>query len=148
MEEIMAEQSYQLSGCTSDVCVVEVGRLLGAQYVAAGSVRKSGTVYTVNTRLFNVETGAVAAASVKDCSRCRVEDLLTRTLAIAARELAGLGDDEAAAETRPGDSDLPQQTQAEAVDPALFGQRKGTATALFLLQIAVVVFAVWFSLGG
>lgn len=99
-----------------------------------------------------IPTGAVrdlSSGSMPQVELATVDTpLLNREPVGVAGELAESGDGESAAATRGGDSDIQQQTQAEPVDPALFGQRKGTATALFLLQIVEVVFAVWFASGG
>lgn len=38
MESILAEQDFQLTGCTSDECLVEVGQLLGAEEMVGGSI--------------------------------------------------------------------------------------------------------------
>ena len=59
MESILAEQDLQLAGCTSNECLVEVGRLLGAQQIVGGSISLIGEMYTVSARLIDVETGEV-----------------------------------------------------------------------------------------
>ena len=38
MDEILKEQEFQMSGCTSQECVVEVGQLLNVQQMMIGSV--------------------------------------------------------------------------------------------------------------
>ncbi|UCH10748.1 MAG: hypothetical protein JSU61_02335 [Fidelibacterota bacterium] len=58
MEEILAEQDFQLTGCTSDECVVEVGQILGVQFMIGGSIGKLGETYTIDARMISVETGA------------------------------------------------------------------------------------------
>ena len=42
MSEILQEQGFQQSECTSEECVVEVGRLLGVQRMLSGSVGRFG----------------------------------------------------------------------------------------------------------
>ncbi|GAB4181322.1 MAG: hypothetical protein Kow00108_18020 [Calditrichia bacterium] len=95
MEEILKEQTFQLSGCTSDECLVEVGRLVGVQFMVGGSVGKIGNLYTVNVRLIDVETATVTRNAVVDY-RGTIDGLLTEGLKKAARRLAGLerGDEE------------------------------------------------------
>ena len=46
MQEILEEQGFQQTGCTSDECAVEVGKLLGVQNMITGSIGKIGTSYT------------------------------------------------------------------------------------------------------
>ena len=88
MEEILKEQGFQQSGCVETECVVEVGQLLGTQKMVAGSVGRVGEVYTISLRSINVETGVLERTAVKDC-RCSLEEVLTRSIAQVAAELAG-----------------------------------------------------------
>ena len=57
LEKIMEEQGLQQSGCTSDECAAEVGQLLGAQNMINGSIGRIGKSYTVDIKMFSVETG-------------------------------------------------------------------------------------------
>lgn len=59
MDEILKEQGFQLSGCTSNECVVEAGKLLGVQYMLSGVVGLLGKRYTIDLRMIDVETGKV-----------------------------------------------------------------------------------------
>ncbi|MDP8207573.1 MAG: CsgG/HfaB family protein [Candidatus Electryonea clarkiae] len=47
MEDILVEQGFQLSGCTSDECAVQMGRLLGVDRIVAGSVGRVGETHSV-----------------------------------------------------------------------------------------------------
>ena len=85
MEDVLTEQSLHLSGCTSNECAIEVGRMLGVQQMVAGSIGRVGDVHTVSVRLIDVETTEVLAAESVDCS-CAIEDILTSRL----REVANL----------------------------------------------------------
>ena len=42
MQQILTEQDFQLAGCTSDECAVEVGQLLGVANMVAGSIGRIG----------------------------------------------------------------------------------------------------------
>ena len=42
MEDILKEQGFQQTGCTSDECVVEVGKIIGVQQMVGGSISKVG----------------------------------------------------------------------------------------------------------
>ena len=57
MEEIMQEQGFQQSGCTTSECAAEVGALLGVQNMVSGSFGKLGNSYTIDAKLFSVSTG-------------------------------------------------------------------------------------------
>lgn len=57
MNSILKEQGFQQSGCTSGECAAEVGALLGVQHMIAGAFGKIGNSYTIDAKLFSVETG-------------------------------------------------------------------------------------------
>ena len=58
VDEILTEQGFQQSGCTSDECAVEVGALLGVQFMIGGSIGKLGETYTIDMKMTSVESGA------------------------------------------------------------------------------------------
>jgi len=62
VEKIMMEQGLQQSGCTSDECAAEVGQLLGVQFMVSGSIGKIGKTYTIDCKMFSVETGETVRA--------------------------------------------------------------------------------------
>jgi len=66
MDEILKEQGFQLSGCTSAACVVEAGQLLGVEKMLAGSVSKIGEIYSVELRLIDVESGKIEKSDSYD----------------------------------------------------------------------------------
>lgn len=57
LEQIVEEQSLQLSGAIDSETAVEIGKLAGAKLVVTGSIVKTGSVYTINARFIDVETG-------------------------------------------------------------------------------------------
>jgi len=75
MESILQEQGFQMSGCTSAECAVEAGKLLGVQKMIAGSVGKLGTLYNINIRIIDVETGKIEKTESKR-HEGSIEDLL------------------------------------------------------------------------
>ena len=62
MEQILAEQKFQISGCTSEECAVKLGRLLNVQRVIVGSVSKLDVMYYVSIRMVDVEKGEIVYA--------------------------------------------------------------------------------------
>lgn len=56
---IIAEQDLQSLDCTSDVCAVEIGQILGVSHIVTGSMGKVGSTYTILARVIDVETGQV-----------------------------------------------------------------------------------------
>ena len=59
MNRILTEQEFQLSGCTSDTCQIQVGKLLSVKHILTGSVGKIGNLFYISIRIVNVETGRV-----------------------------------------------------------------------------------------
>ncbi|UCH63244.1 MAG: PEGA domain-containing protein [Fidelibacterota bacterium] len=89
MLEILQEQDFQMTGCTSDECAVEVGQLLGAQLMLAGSIGRVGNTWTVEMRIIDVETGAVTKSASYD-TRGEIDLVLTEGMGAAARKITGV----------------------------------------------------------
>lgn len=89
MDRILAEMQFQLSGCTSDECAIEVGRLVGVQKMIAGSVSKLGDLFSVSLRLIDVETSKIEAAAVFDIEGS-LATVLTQAIPHVARKISGL----------------------------------------------------------
>ncbi|MDO9548378.1 MAG: PEGA domain-containing protein [Candidatus Marinimicrobia bacterium] len=66
MDEILKEQGFQLSGCTSTECAVEMGKLLNVQQIVSGSVGKIGSLYTIDIVLIDVETSQIIKSITRD----------------------------------------------------------------------------------
>ena len=88
MNEILHEQGLQQSGCTSSECAAEVGALLGVQNMVSGAFGKLGNTYTVDAKMFSVETGATIRSSSKT-HKGDVDGLLV-IIEVVAWELVGL----------------------------------------------------------
>ena len=86
MEQILKEQDFQISGCTSNECAVEVGRVLGCELMLAGSFGKIGSIYTIDMRIIDVTSGGILRTTSYDV-RGDVESLLTEGLAGAVRRI-------------------------------------------------------------
>ena len=76
MEQILKEQQFQLSGCTSNECVVQAGQLLGVSKIFTGSLGKVGTTYVITLKLINVESGKAERVETEKCAQCKEETLL------------------------------------------------------------------------
>jgi hypothetical protein len=59
MQEVLTEQGFQQTGCTSDECIVEVGRMIGVDRMIGGSISKVGDIFSVNAKIVSVETGEI-----------------------------------------------------------------------------------------
>ena len=88
IESIMAEQGLAQSGCVSDECAAEVGQLLGVQFMINGLIGKLGDSYTIDVKMFSVETGATER-SKNVTHEGDIEGLLVE-MQILAWEIVGL----------------------------------------------------------
>jgi len=88
MDEILTEQGFQLSGCTTDQCYIEAGRILNVDHIVAGSVCQIGSLYSINLRLISVETSKTEKSVAVDYQG-EVEQVLASQMKEAALELAG-----------------------------------------------------------
>ena len=61
LKAALEEQKLSLSGVVDQTTAVGIGRILGAQLVAVGSVVKMGESYTLNIRFVDVATGEVVS---------------------------------------------------------------------------------------
>ncbi len=57
MEEVLQEQGFQQTDCTSEECAVEVGQLLGVQNMIGGSIGRVGDTFTLDVRMISVQSG-------------------------------------------------------------------------------------------
>lgn len=60
--QLLGEQAFQQTGCTTEECAVKLGRLLNVQRMVVGSFGKLLDSYFVNVRVVSVETGQVVYA--------------------------------------------------------------------------------------
>ena len=88
VDKIMQEQGFQQSGCTTDECASEVGQLLGVQYMISGAIGLMGSTYTIDAKMFSVESGE-AIRTKSATHKGDVSGLLTE-MEILAWEIVGL----------------------------------------------------------
>ena len=88
IENIMAEQGLAQSGCVTDECAAEVGQLLGVQFMINGVLGKMGDSYTIDAKMFSVETGETVQA-VNTTYEGKIEGLLLE-MQILSWEIVGL----------------------------------------------------------
>ncbi len=88
MEEILAEQDFQLTGCVTEECLVEVGQLLGVEQMLAGSVSKIGNTYSVLLRLIDAESGAIVKVAGYE-HQGTIDQLLCQGMGVVALSIAG-----------------------------------------------------------
>ncbi len=90
MKDLLAVQAFSTSkACAASECAVEAGQMLGVRYMVYGSIGKIGEIYSINSFMVDVETGAQVRSATTDL-RCRIEEALTVLMAANAHGLAGL----------------------------------------------------------
>jgi TolB-like protein len=66
MEEILQEQGFQQSGCTTTECAVEVGKMVNVQKMVSGSFGKVGRTYTIDLSVIDVQTAQIEKSFFQD----------------------------------------------------------------------------------
>ena len=66
MDSILTKQNFQITGCVTEECLVEVGQLLGVEQMMVCSVSRIGTTYSVILRLIDAQSGAVVQLTSYD----------------------------------------------------------------------------------
>ena len=85
MNELLEEQGFQQTGCVSSECAVEVGMMVGAEQIVTGSISKIGDLFSVATRIVDVETGEILQMTNYDFEG-DIGQLMTRGMRNAAAQ--------------------------------------------------------------
>lgn len=94
MIKILQEQDFQMTGCTSSECAVEVGQILSAQLILTGEIGKLSNYVTLDARIIDVETSKIGKTFSWDKSGGTVGSLLREGIPYIAdqiRNISGLG---------------------------------------------------------
>lgn len=87
MEEILEEQGFQNTGCTSVECAVEIGQLLNVNRIIAGGIGKIEDIYSISLRMIDVQTGAIVRTATEDYEG-KLSEVLTDVIPDVAERLA------------------------------------------------------------
>jgi TolB-like protein len=87
MNEILEEQEFQQSDCTTEECIVQMGQLLGVSHIITGTISKVGETYSINLRMVNVGSGEIAYTDNEDC-KCKIDNVLTQSTRAIAGKMA------------------------------------------------------------
>lgn len=85
--EILKEQGFQQTGCTNADCAVEVGQLLGVEYMVIGTINIVGNTYTCDIRMISMSTSEIIKVAAENCQKCRIEEVLMKTIPHVAKKL-------------------------------------------------------------
>jgi TolB-like protein len=116
MEQILSEQDFQLAGCTSNECAVEVGELLGVSVMIAGSIGRVGRAFSLDIRLIDVSTGVIIRSIMRDYLG-EIEGLLQEMRQLALDVTRATGEDQQPV------AEPPIQETVIAVQPAEIEER-------------------------
>ena len=86
MDKIFDEFEIQSTGCVSDSCAVEFGKMLQADRMVIGSVSLTGSTYTINARIIDTETSRLIGSTSKSL-RGSIDDVLINTVPEAGNDL-------------------------------------------------------------
>ncbi len=82
MDEILTEQGFQQTGCTTAECAVEVGKMLNVQKMVSGTIGKLGRTWTMDISLIDVETSQIEKSFFQDY-KGEIDALLTEMESVA-----------------------------------------------------------------
>ncbi len=99
MQQILSEQDFQMAGCTSEECAVEVGQLLGVSKMIAGSIGKVGSTFSIDIRTIDVSTGRITNSITRDY-KGQIDGLLAQ-MSILAGDIVDFEAPETASRRRP-----------------------------------------------
>ena len=85
LDKIIEEQKISMSGMIDESSAVELGRVLGVDAIASGTITDLGTSVKVNARLISAESGKLfSVASVEIPKNDKVKVLLSQSIATVA----------------------------------------------------------------
>ncbi|MFC1481780.1 CsgG/HfaB family protein [Candidatus Neomarinimicrobiota bacterium] len=145
MQQVMAEQDFQMTGCTTNECAIEIGQLLGVTRMVAGSIGKVGSTFSIDLRIIDIQTGRILESYARDY-RGEIDGLLNEMTSIAGL-LVGFRQDhvdgsKAGAEVKPKSDESPKRRSGKGFRPVgNFDVDKAIAGRGRTIQVGDVVFA-------
>ena len=89
INRILSEQKLQNSGCTDSECAVEVGQLINADLIVIGTVSSFKELYSIDTKLINIETGEIIKIA-SFASEIDQKELFTKGVYDIASQISGI----------------------------------------------------------
>ncbi|HEX7928281.1 MAG TPA: DUF2380 domain-containing protein, partial [bacterium] len=89
MDTLLNEQAFQQTGCTSQECAVQAGKILGVRKIVSGSITKADEkLWQLAAQMVDVESGEVVMAETLNHDGDYRSLLLTGVPALAAKLVA------------------------------------------------------------
>ena len=86
MDKIFDEFDVQNTGCVSDSCMIEFGKMLQADRMLLGTIGKVGNSYSVTARIIDIESTKAIATADKQL-RGSIEDVMNTVMVEVGNEL-------------------------------------------------------------
>ncbi len=77
IQKVMEEQQFSVSGSVDSDTAIELGRILGVQYLVVGSVARLGSLFEIDVRFIETKSGK---GLIAESASCRGEEGLRPTL--------------------------------------------------------------------
>jgi TolB-like protein len=92
METILQEQGFQQTGCTSQECIVQVGKILGVQKMVSGNIGQLGKKFIIDLQITDVQTGKIEKIETEEFIG-EIENL-DKSVILVTRRLTGVSGEE------------------------------------------------------
>ncbi len=90
MKRILEEKEFQSSYCAETECAVRAGRLLNANKILVGNVKRSGNGYILDTRIINVEKSKIEfGGKTSKYSEKELDDVVGKLSRELAQKMSG-----------------------------------------------------------
>jgi len=86
MDRIFEEFDIQNTGCVSDSCMIEFGKMLQADRILLGTVGKIGSTYSVSARILDIESSKTIATADKQ-GQVSIDDVMNTMIVEVGNEL-------------------------------------------------------------
>jgi len=83
MDNIFKEMEFQQTGCTDQSCVIEIGKMLNAEYVFSGTFTKLGKVYVVTVEMTDIKSGKIKKTANEKYANIEDSDTAARNLVVS-----------------------------------------------------------------
>jgi len=89
VDQLLTEQKFQHSRCVDAACAVEIGELVGVEYMVIGTVSKISNTYSVDSRMIDVKSGA-SLISAKYSTQNSIDDVTTQGMELISYQLCNM----------------------------------------------------------
>jgi len=86
MDVILSEQGFQQTGCTTQECAVQMGKILNVQYMIMGRCGKLQSRFITTVNIIKVETGEVVYSDKEDCYSEQEMEIMVQKLVDRIRQ--------------------------------------------------------------